>query len=257
MDVMVVGDFVVEARTRVGWSRPSAAGARRRQVAVRSSRSTSAARRPIPRAAAESESGRADDWQAFEESDEQRRLWSGLRQRWPRTPASASTSSATGPSSWTREHQTSRGLRSSQRRRGSSDEPDALDRSATSDQQGPDHRSRPQNGEWCRGPGATDRRRALLPRPRPPRRVSGRPPCSSLSWENAPPYPSASASMAAAGIRRAPSRTVASRPTVNSAQASSSVTALNIGVPSDRRLAAGDVLFWFNEEGTPRPSTDG
>src|SRR4051812_33274416 len=58
-------------------------------------------------------------------------------------------------------------------------------------------------------------------------------------------------------MRRAPSRTISSSPAAMSAWALSSVTTVNIGVPSRRRLTAGVSLVLVNEEGTPRPRTGG
>ena len=88
-------------------------------------------------------------------------------------------------------------------------------------------------------------------------RTTSRRPRSSRSSASTAMYASTSASRAAASIRRAPSSTISSSAERISALASSSVTTLNIGVPSSparqRRLSS----FRFNEEGTSRPRAGG
>ena len=59
-----------------------------------------------------------------------------------------------------------------------------------------------------------------------------------------------------ASIRRAPSRTISSSAARISARPSSSVTTLNIGVPSSPALQRRLSSFWFNEEGTSRLRTN-
>src|ERR1035438_4720634 len=59
-------------------------------------------------------------------------------------------------------------------------------------------------------------------------------------------------------MRRAPSRQISSIPKAGSSLAAFSATTFNIGVPSFRRRStAGTRRNSFNEEGTPRPRSDG
>ena len=89
-----------------------------------------------------------------------------------------------------------------------------------------------------------------------PLRTTSRRPCSSSSPRSAARYSSTSSSNAAASIRRAPSRQISSNVDDSSSPVDSSVTTVNIGVPSSPALQRQRLLVKVNEEGTSRPRTD-